>query len=162
VIQNGAACSVGAAAARDFAGQGATLPHCDPEAEEVWALERRLRATSAQALAKAVDTADESACRTFVDIACDHIGPPDVLVAAAGVCRALTPMLDLDSATGAFRRTAAAPRPARMREPVHPSFIAPLRNCAIRVTRFSGSGAACTLRFGISCPARASSRTAIA
>jgi NAD(P)-dependent dehydrogenase (short-subunit alcohol dehydrogenase family) len=97
-ILTGAAGGVGAAAARAFAAQGATLALCDADAAGICALGRELRAAGATALAKAVDVSDETAFARFVDIACRRFGPPDVLVAAAGVCHALTPLPDLDAA----------------------------------------------------------------
>ncbi len=84
VVVTGAGSGFGAATARRFAEEGARVLLADLDAAAVEAVAAQLRDGGAEALALAVDVADEAAVATMIERARSELGAVDVLVNNAG------------------------------------------------------------------------------
>lgn len=102
VLATGAASGIGAAAARRFFAEGASLALCDLHDEGLAALARELDASGKRVFTRGLDVADEAVLRRFIDDAAEHFGRLDVLFNNAGIgAYGRTPDLDPE----AWRRT---------------------------------------------------------
>jgi 3-oxoacyl-[acyl-carrier protein] reductase len=94
VIVTGAATGLGFATAEAFGQAGARLALNDLTPERVEGARSRLAAQGIDAAGFPADIRDAAVVRHMVDAACAELGPPDVLVANAGIYPN-TPFLDL-------------------------------------------------------------------
>ena len=85
VLMTGGASGIGAAAARQFASQGATLALLGRDEAAAHALLEALPATTPAGMFAACDVTDEAAVEAAVASVTARLGPPDVTVLSAGL-----------------------------------------------------------------------------
>jgi len=86
-IVTGAGQGIGAATARKFAGEGATVAVCDLNADAVNAVVGACRESRTEAMGFAVDIADRHAVHDMVGQVLERFGRVDILVNNAGITR---------------------------------------------------------------------------
>jgi NAD(P)-dependent dehydrogenase (short-subunit alcohol dehydrogenase family) len=96
-VITGAASGIGRAAARIFAGEGASVV-CVDKAEAVSETAKAIAEAGGKAVAMAGDAADEAFVTSYVKRAVDEFGGLDVVWANAGISGGWVPMADQDAA----------------------------------------------------------------
>src|SRR5947209_14638513 len=96
-VITGAASGIGRAAAKIFAGEGASVV-CVDKAEAVTETAKAIREAGGRAVALAGDAADEGFVKTYVARAVSEHGGLDVVWANAGISGGWVPMQDQDAA----------------------------------------------------------------
>ena len=97
-IVTGASRGIGAATAREFAAQGATVILAARTTKQIEAIATEIRDAGGSALALATDVADFASVRTIVDRAVTDFGRLDVLVQNAGVIDPIGHLVESDPA----------------------------------------------------------------